>query len=133
MLRDHPIFGAGLSGFATVLAPYWNKTNIDRFTYPHNIVLNFWTETGLLGLAAFAWLLIAGLVMSWRGYRRASGQWQVIHLGVFLALVAVIVHGLVDVPYWKNDLSLEFWTILSLTLAGLLIRSRTAGDSLTGH
>ena len=24
MLRDHPIFGAGLSGFATLLAPYWN-------------------------------------------------------------------------------------------------------------
>jgi putative inorganic carbon (HCO3(-)) transporter len=124
MLRDHPIFGAGLSGFATALGPYWNKTNIDRFTYPHNIVLNFWTETGLLGLAAFAWLLIAGLVLSWRGYRRMSGQWRVIHLGVFLALVAVIAHGLVDVPYWKNDLSLEFWAILSLTLAGLLARSR---------
>src|SRR4029077_905586 len=36
MLRDHPLFGAGLSGFATVIGPYWNPTNIDRFTYPHN-------------------------------------------------------------------------------------------------
>jgi len=34
-----------------------------------------------------------------------------------LALVAVLVHGLVDVPYWKNDLSLEFWALLSLSLA----------------
>jgi hypothetical protein len=36
-----------------------------------------------------------------------------------LALVAVIVHGLVDVPYFKNDLSLEFWTLLALSWAGL--------------
>jgi hypothetical protein len=32
--------------------------------------------------------------------------------------VAVVVHGLVDVPYFKNDLSLEFWTLVGLTWAG---------------
>ena len=117
MLRDHPIFGAGLSGFATVIAPYWNPTNIDRFTYPHNIVLNAWTETGLLGVVAFTWILITAFIYSWRGWRSAPPGWRVLHLGVLLALVAVVVHGLVDVPYWKNDLSLEFWTILSLSLA----------------
>ena len=33
-------------------------------------------------------------------------------------MVAVIVHGLVDVPYFKNDLALEFWTFLGLAWAG---------------
>lgn len=117
MLRDHPIFGAGLSGFATVIGPYWNPTNVDRFTYPHNIILNFWTESGLLGLAAFLTILGVGFVQAWRGYRGDSTSWRYVHLGVFLALLAVVVHGLVDVPYWKNDLSLEFWAFLGLTLA----------------
>ena len=117
MLRDHPIFGAGLSGFATVVGPYWNPTNIDQFTYPHNIVLNSWTETGLLGVAAFGWILVTGMMVAWRGWRTAPSSWQAIHLGVLLALVAVVVHGLVDVPYWKNDLSVEFWTLLSLPIA----------------
>jgi len=117
MLRAHPIFGAGLSGFATAVAPYWNANHPDRFTYPHNIVLNFWTETGLLGLAAFAWIVIAAFIRTWRGWRYAAPEWRPIHLGVMLALVAVVVHGLVDVPYWKNDLSLEFWALLSLTFA----------------
>jgi O-antigen ligase len=117
MLRDHPLFGAGLSGFSTTLGPYWNPTNIDRFTYPHNIVLNFWTETGILGVLAFAWILVAGFIVTWRGWRNAVTDWRVIHLGVLLALVAVVVHGLVDVPYWKNDLSLEFWTLFSVALA----------------
>jgi hypothetical protein len=40
------------------------------------------------------------------------------------------VHGLVDVPYWKNDLSFEFWVILSLTLAPFAL-SRNNGESPT--
>ena len=35
-----------------------------------------------------------------------------------MALVAVVIHGLIDVPYFKNDLSLEFWILLALTWAG---------------
>lgn len=117
MLKDHPIFGAGLSGYAKVLGPYWNPYHPDRFTYPHNIVLSAWSETGLLGLIAFAWLMVAGFVRSLRGWRSGASGWRVIQLGVALALVAVLLHGLVDVPYWKNDLSLEFWALLSLSYA----------------
>jgi O-antigen ligase len=130
MLKDHPLFGAGLSGFTERLGPYWNATHIDRFIDPHNIVLNFWSETGLLGLFAFGWILIGGFVVSWRGWRHSESDWRAIHLGVFVALVAVVIHGLIDVPYFKNDLSFEFWTLLALTWAGtskiphVLIRSR---------
>jgi O-antigen ligase len=125
MLSHHVVFGAGLSGFATAIGPYWNPTNIDRYTYPHNIVLNFWTETGLLGVFAFGWILVTGFVYAWRGWRQPASEWRAIHLGVLLALVAVVVHGLVDVPYWKNDLSLEFWALLSLVLArpALLVKA----------
>lgn len=118
MLSHHSVFGAGLSGFAQTIAPLWNPTHIDRFIYPHNIVLNFWSETGLLGLAAFAAIMITGFVQSWRGWRHDSVDWRPLELGVLLALVAVVAHGLVDVPYFKNDLSLEFWTLLGLAFAG---------------
>ncbi len=118
MLRDHPIFGAGLAGFTTRLGPYWNANHIDRFIDPHNIVLNFWVETGILGVVAFAWILVVAFRVSWRGWHQASPDWQPIHLGVLLALVAFVVHGLIDVPYFKNDLSLEFWTLVGFTWAG---------------
>jgi len=118
MLEHHPLFGAGLSGFAQTIAPYWNPTHIDRFIYPHNIVLTFWSETGLLGLAGFVWIMVTGFVQGWRGWKRGEADWRPIQLGVVLALVAVVVHGLVDVPYFKNDLSLEYWAILGLAWAG---------------
>lgn len=118
MLQQHLLFGAGLSGFAQTIAPLWNPTHTDRFIYPHNIVLTFWSETGLLGLVAFAWIMGAGFMQSWRGWWRQRSEWRSIELGVFLALVAVLVHGLVDVPYFKNDLALEFWALLGLAWAG---------------
>jgi len=118
MLQQHLLFGAGLSGFAQTIAPLWNPTHTDRFIYPHNIVLTFWSETGLLGLVAFAWIMVAGFMQGWRGWWRQRSEWGSIELGVFLALVAVLVHGLVDVPYFKNDLAVEFWALLGLAWAG---------------
>jgi len=117
MLQQHVLFGGGLSGFAQSIAPYWNATHIDRFIYPHNIVLTFWSETGLLGLGAFAWVVATTFVMSARGWRTAN-DWRPVELGVLVAMVAVVVHGLVDVPYFKNDLSLEFWVLVGLAWAG---------------
>jgi putative inorganic carbon (HCO3(-)) transporter len=120
MLKERPILGAGLSGFAERIAPFWNANHPERFIDPHNIVLNFWVETGLLGLFAFAWLLVVAFRMSWRGWLNSDIGWRPIQLGVLLALVAVVVHGLVDVPYFKNDLSLLFWTVVALSMAGQL-------------
>jgi O-antigen ligase len=130
MLRDHPIFGAGLAGFTERIGPYWNPAHADRFIDPHNILLNFWVETGVLGVVAFTWILITAFRTSWRGWHMSDAGWTAyapltevgwhpIHVGVFLALVGIVVHGLVDVPYFKNDLSLEFWVLAGLTWAGV--------------
>ncbi len=118
MLRDHPVFGSGLSGFRQAIEPYRSGNYTEDLIYPHNIVLNFWTETGLLGLAAFAWLFVQAARVSLDGWRRGAAAWRPLQLGVALALLAVLVHGMLDVPYWKNDLSLEFWALLGVSWAG---------------
>jgi O-antigen ligase len=119
VIRDRPLFGAGLSGFPERSAPYIKHfRTAASFIDPHNIVLNFWVETGLLGLLAIAWIIIAAIVIGIRGWMRLPDAWRPYQLGVALAMVAVIVHGLVDVPYFKNDLSLEFWALLGVGWAG---------------
>jgi O-Antigen ligase len=119
LIEHRPIFGSGLSGFQQMAAPYYTHFHTQaNFIDPHNIVLNFWVETGILGLIAFAWIMFVGLRACWSGWRERSGGWPPYHLGVLLALVAVVVHGMVDVPYFKNDLSLLFWTLIGLTWAG---------------
>jgi O-antigen ligase len=118
MLRDHPILGTGMFGFAKNIQPYRGGIYEENLIYPHNIALNIWTETGLLGAISFGWLLVQTFRISWRGWTSGPLPWRAIQLGIVLAMTAIVVHGMVDVPYFKNDLALEFWTFLGLAWAG---------------
>jgi O-antigen ligase len=117
MMREHLFFGVGLSNYKQAMGPYWE--DLPQVIYPHNILLNFWTVTGVLGVLAFGWLVATGLMLSWRGSRRGPEAWRPYQLGIVLFLAGVLAHGLVDVPFFKNDLSLEFFTLLAIGWAGL--------------
>lgn len=122
MLSDETVFGAGLSGYRTRLEPYHTATHIEIFMYPHNLFLNFWTETGLLGLIGFLWILYRFFSRAAELARKKAGGWLVPALAA--AMVTVVVHGLVDVPYFKNDLAFLFWA-----LVGLLEAMRILSDT----
>lgn len=104
-ITQSPIFGNGLSGFRTTQAEANYPGEI--LNYPHNIVLNLWLELGLLGLISFAWIIY----LAFKRYKKSSNP---LVLAAAVYLIIMLVHGLVDVPYFKNDLSLLFWFILSL-------------------
>jgi O-antigen ligase len=119
LLRHDPIFGSGLSGFKRAVEPYRDPGYGESLIYPHNIVLNFWVETGLVGLVAFAWLLGVAVVQARRAL--ALGPWpRALSVGLLGLVVAFVVHGLADVPYFKNDQALAFWAILGVQLASQL-------------
>lgn len=113
MLKDQWFTGAGFGGYPTVIDPYHKKRFIEIFQYPHTIVFNFWSETGLLGLLAFGAIVgkwIKERIATWRAYGYTQAM-------IFLApLIAILVHGLVDVPYFKNDLALAFWIFAFLAM-----------------
>jgi O-antigen ligase len=103
MLQDHWLLGAGFGGYPAVFAPYHHATAIEIFQYPHTILFNFWSETGLFGLLVFVWVIATWVRLGWR------------HPAMLAPLLAIVVHGLVDVPYFKNDLAIAFWMLAFLT------------------
>ncbi|HWQ99291.1 MAG TPA: O-antigen ligase family protein [Candidatus Methylomirabilis sp.] len=118
MLRDRPVFGAGLAAYPTVILPYHKATWMEVFQYPHNIVLNLWSETGLLGLMAFAFIIFIWVRGPWSvAERTADRKPQTALLLILPVVVAILVHGLVDVPYFKNDLAIAFWMLILLTMS----------------
>jgi O-antigen ligase len=112
LFLDRPVFAAGLSGFKELYAQKYFTCDAEPLEYPHNWVLNFWAETGILGLAAFILLLVSYFRTVAQYLSDPKKQW--LALGFIAAMVYWLVHGLVDVPYFKNDLSLEFWVIVGL-------------------
>ncbi|MFA6537327.1 MAG: O-antigen ligase family protein [Patescibacteria group bacterium] len=137
MLKDGRILaGAGLDNYQTAIKKYhaegiWldkdqpdfkNKvTNDEKFRiehwqpleiykYPHNIILNFWSEIGLLGSVSF--LLI--IFIFFYNYFNAGKENKKTRLILLSAVIAILIHGLVDVPYLKNDLALLFFVFIFL-------------------
>lgn len=112
MLKDHWFFGAGLAGYPEVFTPYHTQTQFEVFQYPHTILLNIWVELGLLGIFAFH-------VLAWRTVKEViSRPFSLTGQSIaFMALIEMIIHGLVDVPYFKNDLSILTWILLAIVFS----------------
>ena len=130
MLRDHWIFGAGLAGYQTAIVPYHTSANwMEIYLYPHNIIMNFWSELGLLGLLAFIWLGVKYFWMNIIGVWRSTSAWaKLMSVTLIAVMLEMIIHGLVDVPFFKNDLSVLFMIILAVAVInGCLTKSEKEG------
>lgn len=105
ILQDSPVVGSGLSGFS---AAYQDSYTCDSeaLRYPHNLYLNFWTETGLAGLVLMMMMITLVFILL------AKAPDKILALGLGGAFYYLIVHGLVDVPYFKNDLAMQWWILL---------------------
>ena len=71
-------------------------------------------ELGVLGLASLAVIFFGLLWRGVRGVAKSTGLYRALIWGSIAALVLYLVHGLFDSPYWKNDLSVEFWIVAAL-------------------
>lgn len=71
--------------------------------HPHNLFLSFWMQSGLIGLLGFILLLAHWLKIV---LRQEKSRWQLIAIGIMLY---IILHGLIDTTYFKNDLAVLFW------------------------
>lgn len=116
LLTDHPIIGAGLAGYQIKIAAYHSESYIETFLYPHNIVLNFWVETGLLGMMAIVWVIITSIILGVRTIQKIDMRERHLVMAVFGGFITILAHGLVDVPFFKNDLAVLFWVFVGLLL-----------------
>jgi O-antigen ligase len=127
MLSRRPLQGAGISGFPVRVAPFRPPKQPIQL-YPHDFWLTTWSEIGLLGVVAFGLIVLGLLWQGARGLRRAAGANRAILWGAVGGLILFLAHGLVDSPYWKNDLSAEFWLLAGLEVMALrALASERAG------
>ncbi len=110
MIKDNPVLGKGISGFDNNWYKYNTDPNLDHYNFPHNIFLNFWVDLGLMGLIGF---LIIFFRNTWQGFMLRKNP---IALSLLLFTVAMVVHGLIDIPYLKNDLAMIFWMVLAMSI-----------------
>ena len=115
MIRENPLFGVGLDNFLYayrgryILDAAWQEPNLN---HPHNIVLDFTTRLGFLGLLAGAWLILVLARALHRALKSVPARWLPAAAGFTGSLAAVLVHGLVDHSFFLVDLAFSFYLML---------------------
>lgn len=136
LIKDNPIMGTGLRSYQTAIAPYHKATWMEIFPHPHNMILMLWIETGLLGLLAFIWICTTWIMNVARRTSQSSNdnkderrrKSDVGRLVWLIPLIVILVHGMVDMPYFKNDLAIQFWLLAAL--ATLVPSNLTAASAV---
>lgn len=118
MGADHPLLGVGLDNFlyqyrdSYMLPEAAEEPNI---SHPHNWLLNFWLELGLLGLAAALGLLAWTASAAWRLVRaRPLPSDRLVGAATIGIFVDALVHGSIDNSYFLVDAAVLWWLFIAL-------------------
>ncbi|MFO7807590.1 MAG: O-antigen ligase family protein [Candidatus Moraniibacteriota bacterium] len=110
IIKENYLFGIGASGFQEKylekqpsLKPYpqW------AVPHSHNFFSQIWLSFGLCGLLLFFGIIIQkNISLKNISTNNFKSVLILILLGYFL------LHGLVDIPFWKNEMALFFWFLI---------------------
>ncbi len=119
MIADHPLMGVGANNFAVAMQSYLTHGFSGEFLYTvHNTYLLVWTETGIGGLIAFVWLLVAVIRQGSRCWQSRDNLFAPLALGCTAAVLGFMVQMLFD-PYRGGAATHLLWLFAGLvTLMG---------------
>jgi O-antigen ligase len=113
---DHPVAGVGIAGFENA---YRERVDVPRRVKSpasHNTPVTVAAETGIVGLALFAWLVIVALGIGLRGPGAGTPTTlAVARLAAGLGLTAIFVHCLFYAAFFEDPLT---WGFLALVVLG---------------
>lgn len=112
MIRDNPVLGIGLADFQRVYAETIPTKYFPPYEWlvpePHNLYFAFWLHLGLAGIIWLIYILRYTILRLVEAIK--SNQWETYWLS--LSLLSIFLYGILDTPFWKNDLALVFLVIL---------------------
>ncbi|HUS58632.1 MAG TPA: O-antigen ligase family protein [Planctomycetota bacterium] len=115
MISSAPLLGQGVGGYTAAIRAF---QPLEYFAHPaaaattlhaHCQPLEVTAELGVIGMLLFG-ALVAGLLFSARKARKKTeGFDRTLITGMVCGLVAMIVHGLVEVGPYYPDVQISFW------------------------
>ena len=115
---EHPVLGVGYGRGrlrAGLREQHENAaTEYTHIAHTHNMYVELFAQTGLLGLGAFLWLLCHSLSKTLSAAGLLDGASRVFQLGIAAAWIAFAVTGLGDVPFYHHEIRILFFTLLAL-------------------
>jgi putative inorganic carbon (HCO3(-)) transporter len=121
MLAEQPLLGIGLDNFLYRYTSYVPAGVVmePNLSHPHNLVLHFWLQLGLAGLAALVWLLGVFLARTLPRLSPATPRRErALAVGALASMTDFVVHGSIDNSYFLVDTAFIFWLTLAVGVGG---------------
>jgi hypothetical protein len=109
LIAAHPVLGLGPDNFRHFYGAELGLEGWDERIQANNVYLEILADLGVLGLAAFVWLVagpLINLARDWRGC--------LVSLGIALSIGAFLFHGLLDSFLAFTPTALLLWLLLGL-------------------
>jgi O-antigen ligase len=119
---EHPLLGVGYGRgrLREGLSELYGGTETEvlqmphKIAHTHNLYIEFFAETGVLGLASLLWLLGHALRQTLANASRMKGANRTLEFGIATSWIAFVVTGVGDVPFFHHDVRILFFTLLAL-------------------
>jgi len=121
LLPHNWLFGLGLGNFQKAIGHIsltdfpFQQFGLPYAVHPHNLLLAMCLNLGILGLISFIFIVVKILQSAFSTDHYFRGP-------IVAAIFAVIIQGVFDTTYFKNDLSAMFWLIF---VTAILITDKT--------
>jgi tetratricopeptide (TPR) repeat protein len=120
--EDQPLRGTGAGSFE--LTHRLLRTNNIVVTEPHNVPLQFLSETGIVGLLLALGSVAAAAVGVVRALRRLEGPERAVAVALALSASAYLLHSIVDFDWDFVAVSAPFFLTVGVLLGGGTVRAQ---------
>ena len=124
MIKERPVFGHGINTYMTLFQEYRRKTwrpVYDNPTYAHNCYIQIATETGLVGLTFFLWIIgrfFRRIIQSMKNqYLNEEADLNILLMGLSAGVFAFLVQSFFDTNFYSLQLSTLFWFMMGVSVA----------------
>jgi O-antigen ligase len=140
VVHDHPIVGTGIGQFAQVSPHYTLQPGALRFVglivekhiVVHNLYLQLWVETGIIGLLLFVSVIVASLARAFSAARSFDRQGDTEMSALTRAAALALIGMLTASAFLSNIEAGQLWVLLALgpVLAGIAERQSRSPQPL---
>lgn len=111
MFKESPLIGKG-----------YNTFEFAGYKDTHNYYLKMLAEQGLMGLAAFLYLLIAAMILAWKLYRRSEDDFlKGIGFGFALSVFSLMITNVFGDRWSYLSMGSYFWAFMGVMTRSYLI------------
>jgi O-antigen ligase len=137
VVQNHPIGGVGVAQFPVVSPHYtllpgalqYVNLIVEKHIVVHNLYLQLWAETGIIGLLLFFGVVASSLASSWRAVQlfEAAGdrEMSILSRATILAVIAMLTASF----FLSNIEAGQFWILLALGPVLVAIAARGGSSS----